>query len=222
MRKIRKVMLLIIVFAIALIMKENTVYAESTIQVIPDKSAWTSITVSDAYDVCQKLNKNYSTLGTESLKAHLTTNADWYAVSLLTYSTYGNRDASNTTGNKTGIINFGSKYTYTSALMEGSTTNDNIKSLYDNINTPYVESVKNGTNRSSNEPGRGLLSMEFLSGSFGTDWYSTQKGYPVCVRNSLFGFNIGSNNGSASGDNRSGSTGASTSSVTFRPVIWNK
>ena len=219
MKVIKKIILLVLVFMVAAMLKGNSVFAEYVIQVIPTTNAnpaWKSINVSDAYDACQNLNQSYSTLGTTSLKAHLTTNADWYAVSLLTYSAYGNKNASNTTGNKTGIMNFGTAYTFTSSVMEGTTTNDDRKSLYDNINTPYVESVKNSTNRASNEPGRGLLSKEFLSGSFGTVYYSTQTAYPVSVRNSLFGFYLGNN------VNYGYSAGGARTDVTFRPIIWNR
>ena len=138
MRKIKKVMLLIVVFMIAVILKGNTAFAEYVIQVVPNVSAWTAITASDAYDECQKLNTTSSTLGTTSLKAHLTTNADWYAVGLLTYSTYGSKNASNTTGNNTGIMNFGTKTTHTASLLEGTSSNSKWESIYNNVNTTYV------------------------------------------------------------------------------------
>ena len=221
MRKIRRVMLLIVVFMIAVSIKGNTAFAKYVIQVVPDKAAWTSISVSDAYDACQDLNTDASSLGhTENLKAHLTTNADYYAVSLLTYSAYGNKNTSKTTGNNTGIMNFGTKHTFTSSLMEGASSNNNIKSLYDNINTPYVESVKNSTNRASNEPGRGLLEREFLSSSFGSINYSTQTGYPIGDRINLFGLCLGSPN--YGGDFSGFSAGGALTNATFRPVIWNK
>ena len=183
MRKIRRVMLLIVVFIIAVSIKGNTAFAKYVIQVVPDKAAWTSISVSDAYDACQDLNTDASSLGhTENLKAHLTTNADWYAVSLLTYSAYGNKSASNTTGNSTGIMNFGTQNTFTSSVMEGATTNDNIKSLYDNINTSYVETVKNNTNRAQNVPGRGLLEKEYLVSNLGGGYFGDDGKYPISLR----------------------------------------
>ena len=226
MRKIKKVILLIVVYMIVVSMKANTAFAESTIQVIPvttTNPVWTGITVSDAYDICQKLNKNYSTLGTESLKAHLTTNADWYAVSLLSYSSYGNKNASNTTGNNTGIINFGSKLTFTSSVMEGTTANDNRKSLYDNINTPYVESVKNNTDRVENETGRGLLAKEYLTGNLGYVYYGNKSNYPICVRGNLFGFMLGETSDPLhTGWVDYGASGLGANNITFRPVIWNK
>ena len=70
MRIVKKVMLLIVVFIMAVALKGNTAFAESAIQVIPITSTnpvWTNITVSDAYDVCQRLNKTTSTLGTDKL-----------------------------------------------------------------------------------------------------------------------------------------------------------
>ena len=221
MRKIRKVMVLIIVFVIAVSIKGNTAFAEYVIQIKPGTSAWTEISVSAAYDECQKLNQTSSTLGTTSLKAHLTTNADWYAVSLLTYSAYGARSANNTTGNSTGIMNFGSTWTFTSSVMEGSSSNDNRKSLYDNIDTPYVESVKNATNRASNEPGRGLLSNEMISTSYGGANYSNAGNYPVCVHTNLFGFYLGYGT-ETWGIYGAGCAGNANVRTTFRPVIWNK
>ena len=222
MRKIKKVMLLIVVFMIAVILKGNIAFAEYVIQVVPNATAWKNISVSDAYDECQKLNTTSSTLGTTSLKAHLTTNADWYAVSLLTYSVYGNSNSSqksnNTTGNSTGIMGLGTR-TFTSSIMEGSVTDDRRKSLYDNINTSYVESIKNGTNRESNAPGRGLLSKEYLSSNYGTINYGNGTGSPVMTRSGLFSAWVGSNAGA---DVYNSSTGEATESVTFRPVIWNK
>ena len=226
MRKVKKVMLLIVVFMIAVSIKGNTASAKYVIQSVPDKAAWTSINVSDAYDACQDLNTDASSLGhTENLKAHLITNADWYAVSLLTYSAYGDREKyrnggsfnGSTTGNKTGVMKFGYNSTFTSSVMEGSTTNLNRTSLHNNIGTLYVESVKNKTNRILNEQGRGLLENEILSGSFGTIYYNTKTAYPVIVRSRLFGFSLGEEGYYGYSDD-----GAAHSSVTFRPVIWNK
>ena len=204
MRKIRRVMLLIVVFMIAVSIKGNTAFAKYVIQVVPDKAAWTSISVSDAYDACQDLNTDASSLGhTENLKAHLTTNADWYAVSLLTYSAYGDREAyrnnnsynGSTTGNKTGIMKFGTLKTFTSSIMRGSTTNNDRKSLYDNINTIYVETVESKTNRDSNIPGRGLLENEFLSANLSGDFqYASATNKPVSVRRYLFGLILGVDN----------------------------
>ena len=230
MRKLKKIMLLIIIFMLALILKENTVFAESTIQVIPTKnddtnsnvSAWTDISVSNAYEICQNLNKSYSTLGTDKLKAHLTTNADWYAVSLLTYSSYGSRSESSTTGNKTGINRFGLQPTYTSALIEGSTSNTNVKALYDNLiaNSPYVEKIEKNVNIAQNIGGRGVLENEYFVTNHGGKFYGNTVSRPVCVRYLLFGFAIGQTGYTFTGFEYS--EGSPKTSITFRPVIWNK
>ena len=213
MKKIKKVMLLIVVFMIAVILKGNIAFAEYVIQVVPNATAWNNITVSEAYNECQKLNTTSSTLGTTSLKAHLTTNADWYAVGLLTLSAYGNKNASNTTGNSTGVMNFSNSIT--SSVLEGSATNDNRKLLYDNINTPYVETISQ--NRNSNLPGRGLLPNEYISSAYGEAVYTYNTANPVVMRMGLLGFVVGAAHGSYAP-----TTGASRPENTFRPVIWNK
>ena len=232
MNKIKRLILLIIVFIIVVLLKGNIVFAESTIQVVPTKnddknstvSAWTDISVSNAYEICQNLNKNYSTLGTDKLKAHLTTNADWYAVSLLAYSAYGNRAASNTTGNKTGVMNFGTMKTYTSALIGDAASAINIKSLYDNLalKSPYVEKVETKTNRNNNILGRGLLENEYFVTNRGNVTYGDTITYPVCVRTDLFGFTLGGQDWASISNPYTSASGWPFSNVTFRPVIWNK
>ena len=231
MRKIRRVMLLIVVFMIAVSVKENTAFAKYVIQVVPDKDAWTAINVSDAYDACQDLNTDASSLGhTENLKAHLITNADYYAVSLLTYSAYGDRDAyknnnlynGSTTGNKTGLMRFGTKYIFTSSIIEGTTSNTNIKSLCDNINTAYVETVKNGTDREQNILGRGLLLNEKVGAGYGNQYVgsSTYNSYCIPTRNCLFGLVLTQQNND--GNPTGIAKGEAFPNATFRPVIWNK
>ena len=91
---------------------------------------WTKITISDAYDECKNLNSNESVLGTDQLDAHLVLNKDWGAVAYLAISDYGkvtenstpsitiegdNRHTT-TTGNITGVIDFGKTYTFTSGI----------------------------------------------------------------------------------------------------------
>ena len=216
MRKVKKIILFLTIFTIAFLIKNNAVFAEYVIQVVPNATAWKTITVSDAYDACQNLNQPYSTLGTTSLKAHLTTNADYYAVSLLTYSSYGNRNKSNTTGNRTGIMNFGTSSTFTSSLMDGYQNSTYTKSLRENIETPYVEKVKNYTDRAANASGLGLLGKEVISTSYGSIEYASNNNTwcPVVVRSNLFGIRVA--------HSWEGCQGESHASVTFRPVIWNR
>ena len=220
MRIIKKTMLLIICFMISLILKGNTVFAKSVIQVVPNVAAWNNISVSDAYDVCQDLNADYSTLGTDKLKAHLTTNADWYAVSLLAYSDYGNKSASNTTGNNTGIQKLSASFT--ASLVENYVNNDYISKLVVNLETPYVETIQNSKKINENVKGRGLMAYEILTSSEGSVFLGASDSLPVCVRKSLFTFCLGAGGGSTYFGNSNASQGKPYGDITFRPVIWNK
>lgn len=189
----------------------------TTIQ-INGAGSWTNISASDAYDKCQELNDNNSALGTtgDNVMAHLSTNADWYAVSLLTISSYGSKDSGNTTGNSSGIKNFGKKRTFTAGLYEGYTsTNSKLQSLIDNRNTKFVEILKKDLNE--NEPGRGLIPSEILL-SQGYQYYLENERYaqegPISTRFGLFFV--------AAGNDSYGCDGNARADVTFRPAIWVK
>lgn len=191
---------------------------KTTIQIKDGATSWTTISVSDAYDKCQELNDDNSALGTTSnnVMAHLSTNADWYAVALLTQSDYGNRNSNNTTGNNSGIMNFGSMWTFTAGIMEDNTqtTNVNYQSLIDNKNTKFVEKLK--SNQEENKPGLGFLTSELVVS--GEQKYANgYNDYPISNRKYLFNFWIGSSN-----MHWLSSPGAPHEKVTFRPVIWVK
>lgn len=218
----KKILTTAILIVFGILLFGQSVKAETevktTIQIKNGATSWTSISVSDAYDKCQELNDDNSALGTTSsnVMAHLSTNADWYAVSLLTQSDYGSRNNNNTTGNNSGIMNFGSKWTFTAGIMEDNTqaTNDNYQSLINNKDTKFVEKLKNEANRENNKPGLGFRASEILSS--GINHYENDfNNYPISVRNSLFGFLVG-DFGTAL------ASGAPSSIVTFRPVIWVK
>lgn len=224
MKLTNKIILIVLISLSMIFINCNNVCAEYVIQVVPNETAWTNISVSDAYDACQNLNTTYSTLGTESLKAHLTTNADWYAVSLLTYSAYGDKSNINktTTGNNSGIVNIAT-LAFTSSLMYGyNDSNPYISKLVENINTSYVETVYNVKDeelRSNNIPGRGLLESEYITSAYGTIYSASSTGCPVVCRQNLFGFWLGH---SVDHTNMIGAKGAANPNTTFRPVIWNK
>lgn len=203
-----KIILIALIFVSMIAINCTNVFAEYVIKV-DGGTAWTNINVSDAYDACQNLNTTYSTLGTTSLKAHLTTNADWYAVSLLTYSAYGTKNMGNTTGNASGLVfpvAGWDKYSFTASLQKGYNTNNTyISSLIAAVESgsPFVELLEK--ERQDNQPGRGILSEEGITGPLG---YSVSSNSPTVIRLGLF-------------------TGAMHSGVpeggrTFRPAIWNK
>jgi len=93
------------------------------IQITPDGTAWTNINVSESYQKCIELNSTTSTLGTELLNAHLTTNADWSAMAIFSVSQYGGATSNTptqTNGNQSGIYNIGKNFTYTSGILSGA------------------------------------------------------------------------------------------------------
>jgi hypothetical protein len=209
----KKVSIILAIFIAVIILDIQKVSASYVIQVKSGQTTWTGISASDAYDKCEELNTSYSTLGTDQLNAHLTTNADWYAVTLLTYSSYGSKNASNTTGNNSGVKNFGTTWTFTASLLDGVDSNSKIASLKTNTKG-YVETVYNNTNRANNKVGLGLRSEEIIVSS--SVYYADSTSYPVTVRSGLFSFSLGG----IFGDGYFAS-GAANQRVTFRPVIWN-
>ena len=221
----KKILATSILIAFCIILFGQNVKAETeiktTIQIKKDGASWTSISVSDAYDKCQELNDDNSALGTtaSNVMAHLSTNADWYAVSLLTFSDYGSKSANNTTGNNSGIMKLTSWF-FTSGIMEDNTAtiNANYQSLIDNKNTKFVEKLK--TNREENKTGLGFLSTEILSTATISHYKNDYNNYPISARNYLFDFSVGSLVGSYG--NMGISSGAPSGAATFRPVIWVK
>lgn len=190
---------------------------KTTIQIKSGASRWTSISASDAYDKCQELNNDNSALGTtgDNVMAHLSTNADWYAVSLLTYSVYGSKNEQNTTGNSSGIngLDLG---VFTAGILENNTavTAKNYQSIIDNKNTKFVEILK--TKRNENKPGLGFLVHERLI-SNGAEFYrDNYADCPISCRSRLFGFSVGLD------FNNINSSGTPSAAVSFRPVIWVK
>lgn len=222
----KKILTTAILIAFCILLFGQSVKAETevktTIQIKNGATSWTDISVSDAYDKCQELNEDNSALGTTSsnVMAHLSTNADWYAVSLLTQSDYGSRNNNNTTGNNSGIMNFGRKWAFTAGIMEDNTqtTNVNYQSLIDNKDTKFVEKLKNKANRENNKPGLGFLASEILTSSMAY-YENNYNTYPITNRTGLFGFYVGYNGLNAYSLSP---TGEPHSEVTFRPVIWVK
>ncbi len=79
---------------------------------------WDKVTLNKAYRECYDLRKQEaeSTLGNNSLDPHLTLNKDWGAVAYLALSKYGYGNDRNTTGNATGVQDFGKNYEWASCI----------------------------------------------------------------------------------------------------------
>jgi hypothetical protein len=141
--KMKKIVFSIMLFCIGMLMINSNSYAAVAIN---GGDVWTQITASDAYAACYNMrNGTTSTLGSNSLEPHLTLNSDWGAVAYLTVSDYGQIDSRSTaygasgprvdltknnspiesvwcrstTGNASGVINFGANVTYTAATYNG-------------------------------------------------------------------------------------------------------
>ena len=73
----------------------TTAYCEegtsNTRMKIDGSASWNNITIGEAYLQCEKLNTAGSTLGTDELEAHLTTDYDYNAMALFAVSQYGGR-----------------------------------------------------------------------------------------------------------------------------------
>ena len=217
--KLQKIIICLIIF-IGIIAIAN--FSNAGLEIKEGTSAYTNVNISESFDICYNLRDGTSTLGNCNLDPHLATSLDWGAVAYLAQSRYGANSSNvytNTTGNKSGIMNM-SGWTQTATMLENrnkTSTNattyryrleealqdDNMKKYVDLI--PYTWTAENTKGRAIAET---------------TNWYGAtynapnNKEYPITMRDSLFGVNAGLSN-------TYHTTGQARSDVTFRPVIWN-
>ena len=190
---------------------------KTTIQIKWSDKYWDNISASDAYDKCQELNDDNSALGItgDNVMAHLSTNADWYAVSLLAMSSYGGsvNNGSSTGGNDSGVLGIGS-LRFTAGIIESNmeTTNKYYQSIIDNKDTKFVEKLKQ--NQDQNKAGLGFRSSEILISSI--NWYHAYNvNNPISLKRDLVGFIVGKTG-------YAGIDGKPSDNISFRPVIWVK
>ncbi len=226
-RNISKKIIITILLTVAIFLIGNKSYA--AIQIVSG-GQWYNINVSDAFDMCLDMANEGSTLGNQTgLQPHMATSLDWGAAAYLGQSRYGVNNSSistNTTGNQSGIMNM--NYNTTTATMytgrkvsteENSNTVLYRHSLESAIASPilskYVDLIDNNI---TPETTRGRAMGETIN------WYSalwrvgngTDSDSPIVIRyGNAFGVLC-----SASGFS-GGVTGEASSTVTFRPIIWN-
>lgn len=208
--------------------------------------------ISNSYTVCQNMKNAGESLNGTTVLPHLATNADWGAVSYLSNSAYGTNTAGantgtqitidgvkyySTTGNATGVMNWGAnpnttRYTQTSGLIKAyvdaeannnnkSTAKDYVENLFLNKDSRYVEVINTGSFTVNNTLGMAMAETKNIySGIWGT--YNVYVDYPTSVRKGLFGFLVGYNGYSGGYLTGPYSSGAANEYVTFRPVVWNK
>lgn len=232
--KTKKIIFSIILLCILILLTNNNSYAAVAIN---GGTVWNNITASSSYAACYNMrNGTSSTLGTNTLEPHLTLNSDWGAVAYLAISDFGAVTSStgpsvtlttsnsptegtytSSTGNASGVMNFGTNHTQTSSLYNGiggtSTTN-----LTNNIETIYVETLST-TNTTSTTKGQAFAETSGWFGSNGTSnvYYPTSS-YYVAIR---VGYNFYNPLSSDYYSYGSGGKGGGYSDYTFRPVIWN-
>ena len=179
----------------------------------PGGTAWTNISVSSAYKVCYEMRASSSTLGVNSLDPHLALNKDWGAVAYLAMSSYGavkdktgptevavpgtETTYTSTTGNATGVMDFGKTYTFLAGVHETGLESANYKEyrteLIANKNSKYVELLPNGTGSgtSAKAPTDVSLTKGMAIAETG-GWYGSMTAYcsasgPCLVRHGVCG-----------------------------------
>ena len=198
--KVKKMLVIGIIISIVIILIPTI--SKAGVESKPGGTVWTNITISDAYTACYNMRDYTSTLGNNTLDPHLTLNKDWAAVSYLALSSYGAVTANqppdsipqvnsttytSTTGNPTGVMDFGKKHTFTSAGNEQGLKNAGNKGyrkkLIDNLGTKYVETLPTTYNT---ETTKGMALTETNS------WFSTGRAassdYPLSIRGRYFIF----------------------------------
>lgn len=183
-----------------------TLTSNAAMQIIPGTETSTGITISDTYAYCYNLRTTSSTLGNNTLDPHLSTGYDWGAVAYLAASVYGcNMNSTSltefkTSGNNSGVMNFGKTGTYVSVITDSNFTTQ--KNLINYKNTKYVNYISGYY-----VTGDGIATNEIANwGSKYSNLASTSNNAHQHIRYGILGCYYGYANGN---------------SATFRPAIWN-
>lgn len=218
MNRMKKSMIFILLF-IGIISIAN--FSQAGVEMKEGTTAYTSVNVSESFDICYNLRDGTSTLGNCNLDPHLATSLDWGAVAYLAQSRYGGNSSgisSNTTGNKSGVMNMNT-WTQTATLYESRNKNSNEANQYrfrleeaiaDSNLSKYVDVISNTVDVDTT---RGRAMAETINW-YGASYYlqnGSNTNYPIIIRDSLFGVNV----------NSYGTAGQANANLTFRPVIWN-
>ena len=201
--------------------------------------------VSNSYLLCQGMTNQGESLYGATVVPHLSTNADWGAVSYLSNSIYGTNSAGqntgekiqinginyySTTGNASGVMNWGANcyngnlYTQTSSLITKYVTDSSTSTATGNVtelqnaaakHSRFVEVIDTDLFTVKNTLGMGLAEVAEYPWQ---QWHYAGKdvNYPIAIRQGLFGFGVGNN------DYGGTTSGAGSGYATFRPVVWNK
>ena len=204
MKKREEILIMVIIFLLIVLLLPTI--TKAGVESKPGTTAWTNISVSNAYDVCYGMASGGSTLGNCSLDPHLALNKDWGAAAYLAISGYGavttktgpavtigeKSDYTSTTGNITGIINLGKTgYCFTASsiavgLEEESSNNQYRTSLIKNKDTRYVETLPDpGEEDATNTKGMAMVETQRWFGFY--YGYKTTAEYPLAARTGVLG-----------------------------------
>lgn len=220
----KKIIIMIVITLFALIAFVPKVNA--AVQVKAGTSHQNNITMNTAFQYCYDMRYQSSTLGNNSLDPHLSTERDWGAVAYLSLSSYGtlrsqkgdtvsidSRNYYSTTGNISGVLNFGSdptvsgdQATLVAAYRSDRMNNSNSSILWDSRYSKYVDILGGGAWDAINV-GRALGET--------SGWYSSNTTYMAYTLVSRINGPLGYHNDSNTG------TGNANQYCTYRPAIWN-
>ncbi len=216
-KKLKYIMSILLFIGISMVAN----FSHAGVEIKEGTTPYTSVNISESFDICYNLRDGSSTLGTCSLDPHMATSLDWGAIAYLAQSRYGANSSNattNTTGNKSGIMNM-NEWTQTATLFENrnktSTNATNYRyrleeAVADANLRKYVDVIPNTVDVNTSR-GRAIaetMNWYGLSYSFSN---GTNTDYPIIMRDSLFGVNYSHSN----------AYGQAYSTVSFRPIIWN-
>lgn len=224
MKKRLLIKVILIGICFILIYGNKTFAATVKMQGVKDGKVWNQISVSDSYKACEDLDSRDSTLGTDKLQPHLTTDADWSAMAIMSASQYGGAGTNApdwTNGNASGVYKIGQYYSQSTGILNTANKNStNFVSGLFNEDGSVKKYVKQWSTTRTDTNFVGFLDSN-SGGTFGAfggeNLWSTSTSFPVSIKHGLFGVVIGSNFGGG----YSITTGGAYNGVTFRPVIWN-
>ena len=224
MKKRLLIKVILIGICFILIYGNKTFAATVKMQGVKDGTVWNYITVSDSYKACEDLDSSDSTLGTDKLQPHLTTDADWSAMAIMSASQYGGATSNKpdwTNGNASGVYKIGQYNSQSTGIYEGanaSSSSGAFSYIFESdgvTRKKYVVPLKKDREENNYVWLNNSGTWGMLGGS--KEWW-IYTSHPGSIKQGLFGvyMMIGSTEA-----NNSGTNGAAFGNVSFRPVIWN-
>lgn len=245
----RKRLLLISILVIGLIAIMPKSYAAIETKPSPAANAnsvMKNISVTNSYLSCQGMTKQGESLYGSTVLPHLSTNADWGAVSYLSNSIYGTNSAGkntgvkvtidgidyySTTGNASGVMNWGvncynsSLWTQTASLITNYMTNSSTSTSKEYVTelqaalekrSRFVEEINTNSGMFTVNNTLGK-GLEEVSGYPWDQWH-----YAGQNENYPIAIRQGLFGFVVGSNGNYPSSGAGSGFATFRPVIWNK